>query len=190
MSFTIIPVTDTPETALYVQYSGQTQPQGVFLEITPNAATIDYDGEIGSAVPEAVYHHRTLRFYFNTGVPTVSAANDFLNDNIECIAEIAAGMGEHWDGNNMVGTLTDEADMAVQRLDLIIDADPYDTVEHWDAGDWLQDWNNPQLTANTTDDELADMAASLQGELEPWQLVDGIYEELVNRRQQLRDAED
>lgn len=47
---------------LYHQYPQQSQPQPAYIEITEDGdVSAGYSGEIGGAVPMAVWHHRTLR---------------------------------------------------------------------------------------------------------------------------------
>lgn len=105
------------KTPLYCQYSGQFNPQPVYLVIDPEDETIrmNYDREIGGGVPDSVANGELLRYYLD-GVPAVAEANDIM-EQVRPIAErIAAGHFVEWDGRNWVGSLSDEAREAEEEL--------------------------------------------------------------------------
>lgn len=101
---------------LYVQYGGQSQPQGAYVEIHADGSVYyESNGEIGNAVPVSVWHRRVLRIT----IPNDLTARGYeqLHDAIaEQLEAIIAGMDERWDGNNWVGTITDESREALERL--------------------------------------------------------------------------
>jgi hypothetical protein len=76
---------------------------------------------------------------------------------------ICDGHSIEWDGNNMVGVLTDDASAALDELTGLIDALPETDWELWSVEDWLQQ-ADLGITAQTTDAELSAMAEEIERE--------------------------
>lgn len=102
--------------SLALRYPGQFKYQPVIMDIYPNG-TVDVKAnpEIGNAVPANVFHSLVIRVSL-PGVSIQTEARDFYAEHIKLIHRISAGMGEKWDGNNTVGTLTDDAREALEEL--------------------------------------------------------------------------
>lgn len=142
---TIIIHTDTLRghaAPLYHQYPQQSQPQPAYITITEDGdVSTGYSGEVGGAVPMAVWHHRTLR------VPVHAAMRgDALADLLESaearalLERIHAGHSIEWDGSNHVGRLTDDATAALDELTTLVRDAGEDTsmlAEVWTADAWL-----------------------------------------------------
>jgi len=97
-------------------YPGQVQPQGRYVEVSSDGQLhIDWNSEIGNAVPARIWHGIERRIH----IPwtTKAAARQFISDNRKQFQALVDGMGEKWDGNNHVGTLTSEATTALEALD-------------------------------------------------------------------------
>lgn len=101
---------------LMCQYQGQSKPQGRYIEVEADGRLdITYNAEIGNAVPAPVWHGIIRRI---CGPWTTKAeAREFIAENRSLFQTLVDGMGERWDGNNYVGTLTEDAVNAERTLD-------------------------------------------------------------------------
>lgn len=165
----------TPKAPLFMQYDGQMQPQAAYISITPedcDSAEIEvqayYDGNI-SGVPSTVWHNRELRYT----VPA-EVSRDYLEDLAdnaefcELIRTIVAGHSVEWDNSNLVGRLTEAAQVAGDELEEMLQT--ADTISIWSAGDWLDSVNLSEfLEAGSS----AKMADDLVGCVEDDQQIDG-----------------
>jgi len=176
---------------LHCHYDRQTNAQDIYVELDCRNETlgVNYNGEIGNAVPFSVYHGHEQRF----GIPllTTDATNSLL-DEIAPIAErVAAGYASVWDGNNNVARFNDDAQEAIEEIGALCDAafenaDESDIISEWNAGDWLANttyyrdenkkqckWNSMvsaeiegfgTITADTTDDEISAMTDEIDAD--------------------------
>lgn len=114
------------------QYPGQYHVQPAHLELTEDGiARVTYNPEIGNAVPMAVWHGREKRW----SVPAAMKLRDMrklLKDATPYLNRVYVGMGERWDGNNMVGTMTEDALEAHHEITNLIDeAEGELLIEDW-----------------------------------------------------------
>ncbi len=175
-------VCPTERTALYHRYQGQTNRQPVIIQIDPiqDTLSIDYNAEIGNAVPTAVYHGRIRRFTL-AQVPTADAARELLEQIYSLAMEVSAGYSEEWDGSNMIGKLTPHAEAVEQAIERELTtwaehAAPAETVCGWAASEWYTSGDAATelgITAVTTDEQVE---ASLQ---EHEGIVDGPDGEVI-----------
>jgi hypothetical protein len=161
---------------LYHQYSQQSSPQDVFVELECDSGILraDWNAEIGNATPFSVYYGRDQRW----GIPPLKAKS--ANNLLESIAPIAqrvlAGYDTRWDGNNMVGDFNEDAQDALNEIAAICEetCDPSlndgEVIQVYDADDWFQYCQDDELikqygiTAKTTDDELVDIEKKIREE--------------------------
>lgn len=104
---------------LYHRYPGQHAPQRAFLELREDGTVrVDWNSEIGNAVPFDVHHRRTLRWTLNQYL-TGRALSDFLSEEkVQALLErIHAGHSVIWDGSNNMGKLDADAQRAEEDLD-------------------------------------------------------------------------
>lgn len=122
---------------LYHVYPRQTKPQPAYVELDEDGdVSADYNGEIGNAVPMAVWHRRTLRFDVSPRVGGDDLADFLESDAVVALLErIHAGHTVEWNGNNHVGTLDDDAQAAAEALMEALSG--LDDVEVGDAYEWL-----------------------------------------------------
>lgn len=118
---------------LYLKYDRQTQPQSAHIEIHANGNVFyETNAEIGNAVPVDVWHGKIRRIT----LPNFLTARGYqqLHDSIsEDLELLINGMDERWDGSNWKGTLTDEANEVLERLQFASQNGEWDDFEHDEA---------------------------------------------------------
>lgn len=147
-----IQLPDAAEVApLFKQYDGQAMPQPAYVELTEDGqVTADWSGEIGGALPMTVWHGRTRRYR----VPSAIKGSGLraLVERIQPLLErVHGGHLVEWDGSNLVGRLSDDAQAAEEQIERDIErlGEIDDVAQVWDAGDWLprrdllQHWTGP-----------------------------------------------
>lgn len=104
---------------LFHQYEGQTQPQPAYLEVEADGEVrVDWNGEIGNAVPFSVWHKRTLRYDISNQL-TVAGIDALIEDIAPLIEEMLDHFEIVWDGNNNVGRLDERgADLDAKINDI------------------------------------------------------------------------
>lgn len=127
---------------LYCRYPQQTNAQPAYVEMDEDGnVSADYSGEIGNAVPMAVWHKRTLRWAVSSSVRGDELADLLERDDVVALLErVYLGHSVEWDGNNHVGRLDDDAQTASEALDTIFGEEPNsgnDGSGVWDVGDWI-----------------------------------------------------
>jgi len=196
---------------LHNQYPGQSDPQGAYIEIDPaeRTAYADWNAEVGNAVPMSVWHNRKLRIAISPCVHGPALADWLKIERVQStINRIVAGHSVEWDGNNMVGRMTEDAVAACDELESMSRELP--DVAVWDVEDYLQhvisatpDWSEPeqidiegidcQITSATTDHEIAQAAQCIITEFEfdsrggELQAINGGYDAVYEYIESLRD---
>jgi len=151
---------------LYLRYPGQSTAQDVFLEVNPGEDTISVkiNAETGSAVPAYVWHGIVLRYPLNV-IPSVEAANTLLAEVAALAARIIAGHDTKWNGRNYQGFLNADASAASEEMESITThMDDSDQQPVWDMDFLARDLAGDleKITADTTDQEIADLAAEIE----------------------------
>lgn len=177
----------TSDAELYHKYQQQTNPQPVYLELDPDDGSmrLDWSGEIGNAAPFAVFHNRILRYYL-PGAIRKDPGNALLKAAVPLAERIAKGYNEHWDGNNMVGKLDSDAELADAELkQLCEDVDSDDLLRVFEAGDWYDLVRDEMaaLVKGKSDDEIQAIAEEHEGEAaHEGYYLEGAYEFLIETR--------
>lgn len=181
-------------TAIYRHYQGEQSPQPchIELDLRDGELSADYDAEIGNAVPMSVWHGIVRRW----GIPCVTAesANQLMRDIAPLAQRVLDGATIEWDGNNNVGVLTVDAQAAEEELSSLLDHDDLTHIAEMEASEWWSEGSLPEdLTADTTDDELAEIvdreeqdATTMQSEVYTVLLDADDY--LSARREEMRDT--
>lgn len=113
---------------LYMHYPGQHEPQGAYVQLHPDGEVeFGVNGEIGNAVPEAVFHDRIVRICGVDPYLSLKGLDKLHREIRPMLEDIAAGHSIEWNGNNNVGRLTEEADEARERIMKLF---------------WEADWDN------------------------------------------------
>lgn len=150
-------------------YQNQTDRQPCYVELDCDDELLlaDYDAEIGGAVPTEVWHGRARRY----AIPLLmtGTVNALLDELAPLAQRVIAGYTREWNGNNLVGRLTDDAMNAEDEIAGIIQN--YEDDLHWyEAGDWLTEIDLDlvrRLHAGETVDALADEYQGTGGEDDP-----------------------
>jgi hypothetical protein len=128
------------EAPLYLLHSGQTEPQGAYVQLHQDGEVeFGVNGEIGNAVPEAVFQDRIVRICGIDPYLSLKGIDKLHKEIRPLLEEIAAGHSIEWNGNNHVGRLTEEAQEARDTLDERLhrtDWQSYDQVipdEYWET---------------------------------------------------------
>lgn len=87
--------------------------------------TADWNAEIGNAIPSSVYHRHVLRFRVRNDL-TCKRVNELLKQIAPLAERVVDGYTSEWDGSNMVGQFTDDADIACETIAIILDAESED----------------------------------------------------------------
>ena len=154
---------------LYHRFQGQENPQRAYIEIDPQGRTMiaEYDGEIGNAVPMAVYHGRILRLHISPYLRGDVLADILESDEVQALAQrICAGHETYWDGSNLRGRLSDDARSAFEALQEHLDSyqeEPY-LARVCDPSDWVATADQVGIASNTTDEEVHRLALELLDE--------------------------
>lgn len=97
-------------------YPGRFQPQPIIADIyADGTVSIGYNPEIGNSVTMDVWHGLTRRVRLHY-VYNKTEAKKWYKSHKDTIKVLINGMGTKWDGNNTVGTLTEEAKEAYYQL--------------------------------------------------------------------------
>lgn len=102
---------------VYAQFSGQCMPQPAYLEldIRDGSLDADYSGDIGNAVPGAVWHDLVLRFKLGPET-TAGQIEKIINDNKDLFQSILDGSESHWNGSNWVGKFSESAQELIDSI--------------------------------------------------------------------------
>ena len=105
------------EMPLHLHYPGQHEPQGAYVQLHPDGEVeFGVNGEVGNAVPEAVFHDRIVRICDVDPYLTLEGIDKLHREIRPLLEEIAEGHSVEWSGSNNVGRFTEEADEARERL--------------------------------------------------------------------------
>lgn len=124
------------------------------------------------------------------------------------VARVMAGYESEWSGSDHVARFAVDADAAREEMRETLERWSYDEVQVWQAGDWLAPallWRDEMgrqcghvaavsvacddwvVTPETTDEQLAEIAQRLEGEVDADMVVLGIGDCLTGMRDELRE---
>lgn len=166
---------------VYAHYQGQYQPQPAYIEldIRDGSLDADYSGEIGNALPGAVWHSLVLRFKLAPET-TADQIEKIINDNKDLFQSILDGSESHWNGSNWVGKFSESAQELINTIDQG-DAFMFDLEGGViDLTQWIE--NQPFPADNQTLEQFAQAIIDSDGEggfyfLEPYH-IDSLLSDL------------
>ena len=192
---TIVRISEVRDTCeLFAHYDRQTEPQSCYIELDCQTGLLSasYNAEIGNAVPFSVYHGHDRRY----SIPCLvaDAANALMSEIAPLAQRVLDGYSSHWDGNNHVARLDDDASKADEAIEAMCDnLDPADgeTVVGCDASEWLYGWDRlDEITAGTTDEQIDAMESEITAETDENIYLRGVGQFLRDKRQEAIDAAD
>ncbi len=154
-------------TPLYLHYSGQINYQPGYVELDQNGVVRAGTQEsIGNSMPMSWFHGTDIAWGVS-GCVQGKALKAFLESDeaIKLLERVYNGHETEWDGHNWVGKLDEDAEEAQAEFETLLDELP--TVSVLGAGEYLYDAKREiGITANTTDEELQEMADTLESDAE------------------------
>lgn len=156
-AITIGKITTKPEHDPYVNINGITS--RTCLKLDPRDRTIWVTQEYNdNATPSDEWHGLVLTWMM-PGHPSEAGMREWIESNMASFERICAGYESVWDGSNHVGRLTDDARGVQEAIEFKLDNDagPANYYETWTVESWLESSLN-EITANMTDEQLADLA--------------------------------
>jgi hypothetical protein len=122
--------------------------------------------------------------------PDENEAKTYLkfDDGQYLLNRIINGWSSNWNGNNIVGHITDDAELALNEL--INDLENLDSTEWalWTIDEWLNQCDN-LVNCDTTDEQIIEIANELEKEADSVSVVlsGDMTDYLTEKRNQLRD---
>lgn len=196
MTTTTVNITPVEGAEMHHQYPGQTSPQPCHVELNCDARELSasHNTEIGSGVPVAVWHHRTLRW--RIPALTAEAANALLEEIAPLCERIVAGYKTVWDGSNHVGQFDDDATAARDEVYSLCDREwgEGEVIEVWHAADWFGGLGSREvqrdetgISAETSDEALAAIVEREASDAHP-RIIEGLERYLAGLRNEAREA--
>jgi len=108
----------------------------VYLDVEAGWLGMRKGRRVGEAYPMREWHGYVQAWNLN-GIPTTREANAILTEMKPLAQRIVAGYESVWDGNNHVARYSDDAQAAIDELDVICNAYDDSSLTVWDADDWL-----------------------------------------------------
>lgn len=126
----------------------------------------------GDATPMEEYHRRLLTWTVlespaQLDVARLRAALTVGGALHELMHRVAEGHDEAWDGHNVVGTLTDDAEEASAELQQAFEDEAFASdVVVLDADAWFDDFASMDIRKDSTDEELEALASAGEDQAE------------------------
>jgi hypothetical protein len=194
---TITVIYPASEDALYKRYQDRdaAQPCHLDLDLEDGELMVYYNPTIGGSIPDSVHHRR--RFWLAIPCLTGTAARELLDAVAPAAQRVLDGATIDWDGHNHVGHLAADAIAAYDTLEALVERwsrEDYPTVQPVDVEEWIREGDDPcethELTADTTDAELAEMVRKVEDEIrssfDGVCVPEGVEEHLTKQRDVLR----
>jgi len=141
-----------------------------------------------NSTPATVWHGRVFVIQIN-GHPTENEWRKMIDSLADDIKKVCAGYSDEWDGHNIVGRLTTEANEALGRInDALTNHWWVNEWEVWLAEDWLQDDERLTHLAEMSDEQIKALATEIESELpKHTTILDDVESWLMKQREWLLD---
>ena len=161
----------------------------------------------------AITFHRYHGHEDAYGLPDAITVSDWeaLNEELQPLVErVVAGYESCWDGNNHVARFDDDATAARDEIETLIDGYNWDTVEVWDADEWVDaikfgydidgdrggdvvryELDTHTITWETTDEQLEEIEQALDSTDDDrivrdlWGYLDNLRDECIKNYQEV-----
>lgn len=181
-----------PEYDAYVNLPGRPTYTALFIDPARRVATVTQQQRTNSTTM-SIYHgvHLETTIY---GHPDEGELRDYLEQGAgqELLQDIVYGHTVDWDGQNHVGSLSEDAAAAWDELKRDMNNYHDSKYSFWEAGEWLLEGARSVVTAQTTDEELAEWADAWMSHAQAENVVldEAALDWLTNYRDQLREEEE
>jgi hypothetical protein len=133
------------------------------LVIDPASRTVavEQDADVGGVTPDRYYTLIVARVI--DAHPDADALRSYLtsNEGQSLLARVCDGHSRDWDGSNVVGRLSDDAEEAAAALIAAAESLPETDWTVWDTGDWV-DQALPDNLSDLPDEEIDRLVADLE----------------------------
>lgn len=157
-------------TELVKQYPDQLAPQPAYIELDLRADRMlaEHQDEIGGAVPMGVYHGFLRRY--DIPILTGEAANRLMRKLAPLAERVLSDWHEHWDGNNHVAVLGDDACAAEEAIADLTAGESFserDVVACWEVAEAVngEEIDEYGITGATSNERLQEIADEIVDEL-------------------------
>ena len=159
----VLTINTMPEIDPYHSDTGKVAAISFWLDPQKRWCRIDSDYDTGG-MAMSVYLNRQYNIRLNQS-PDQDKAREYLESESgqRWLRDICDGHSVEWDGHNMVGYLTQEAETALDILIEDLNGLPESEWELWDVDDWLNQ-SDIEITADTTDEEIAALAKQIEAD--------------------------
>lgn len=128
------------------------------------------------------------------GHPDEEEAREYLEqgEGQELLRRVCDGHSTDWNGNNTVGVMTDDASSAWEELRETLRSPYFDNKYSFvEADEWLYPARD-DISPSTTNEELAELARDITGEMEAEGVVldEDVLDWLKDQRQEMQDEEE
>ena len=145
---------------LYEHYKGQTAQQPVFLHLNCETGSLSCycSDNISPGCPINIYNRTAVRWRIPPLQPDTT--NELMTKVKDSAQDILNGYAPGWNGNNIVGTFTEEAERAKEWIEavcsnLICDYQIWDAAEFWlNAYSYASICKELNITDNTTKSDI------------------------------------
>lgn len=147
-----------------------------------------------NGTPALIYHGREIVLgEIADGTADTTAIRKYLEGEQAqaLLQEIVDGYELGWDGRNHVGRLTGEAREALESIQDSIRSLVARLPEYWTVEDWFRDGSVDEITAEMTDDQVAEMADHEIASALTQSVhldADEVSEYITEQRDKMRDA--
>ena len=155
---------------LFDQYMGQLAPQPVYIQLDLRSGRMlaDHQGEIGGGMPMEVWHGFLRRY--DIPILTGEAANRLMRQLTPLADRVLSDWHEHWDGNNHVPVLGDDASAAEEDIADLTAVESFserDVVACWEIADAVngEEISEYGITRDTSNERLQEIADERVDEL-------------------------
>ncbi|NIV31899.1 MAG: hypothetical protein GWN58_21160 [Anaerolineae bacterium] len=185
---TVVKVNTMPEIDPYHADIGQEAATAFWLDPQKRRCGILPDYDSGS-MDAGDYHGRTYNIRLDQR-PDQDKAQEYLlsEKGQRWLQEICDGHSVEWNGHNMVGSLTEEAETILDILIQDLNGLPESEWQLWQVDDWLNQ-SEIEITAETTDEEITRLAEQIEHDAKAEHVVlQGIARFLRQEREWKRET--
>lgn len=158
-TLTIVKIDTVPEYDPYVNLSGHSSYTEFWLDPRDRTCGVTQEYRTNS-MPMDEWHKLVLTWRV-FGHPHPDTMRQWITESMHDLMRLCDGFEDVWDGHNVVGRYTEEAQKVIAEIEQKLGDDMIlpNYYEFWEVGAWLEQ-SMHEITAQTTDEELANLAGA------------------------------